>query len=187
MLLFVGLGNPGSDFQGTRHNTGREIAFALQKRVKLPAFSFQKKWNAQISEGTAGREKIAVLLPETFMNKSGNAVFAASRSLKVGPKGIFVIHDDADIEFGKAKLSFAKRSAGHKGVESVMRALKTIDFWRFRIGIAGKRNIPAEKFILKKFTPGEAKTAKKVTKKTLEAIETVIKEGPEKAMNEYNK
>jgi len=186
MILIVGLGNPGEQYKGTRHNLGREIAQAFQKDSSAADFNFEKKWNSWLSEGKAGKEKIMVILPDTFMNKSGNAVASARRFFKINPKNIFIIHDDADITFGGAKLSFGKRSAGHKGVESVMRALKTRDFWRFRIGISGKRDIPAEKFILKKFMPEELRVVKKITKKTIEALNQTIKEGPEKAMNEYN-
>ena len=120
------------------------------------------------------------------MNKSGQSVAPAAKFFKIKPKNIFVIHDDADIALGRAKLSFGRSSAGHKGVESVMRALKSKDFWRFRIGIGGKRDMPAEKLVLKKFSPEEIKLVKKIVKKTIGALEKTIKEGPEKAMNEYN-
>ncbi|MEK7082199.1 MAG: hypothetical protein AAB915_00775, partial [Patescibacteria group bacterium] len=108
------------------------------------------------------------------------------RLFKTKPKYIFVIHDDADIALGATKLSFGKRSAGHKGVESVIRGLKTREFWRCRIGIAGKRDIPADKLVLKKFTPDEQKIAKKIIKKTCAALAAIAEFGPERAMNEYN-
>lgn len=186
MTLIVGLGNPSGKFKGTRHNIGREIAEAFIRENKFPDFRFGKKWKAEVSEGRIGGKKIAVLLPDTMMNKSGQAVAPAARFFKVKPKDIFVIHDDADITLGRAKLSFGKHSAGHKGVESVMRALKTREFWRFRIGIAGRRDIPAEKLVLKKFTPEEMRQAKKVSKKTLEALQQSISKRPEHAMNSYN-
>lgn len=182
MILIIGLGNPGEQFQNTRHNIGREIAEKFRARAEMPEFRQEKKWNADVTK----KGKLALVLPNTFMNKSGAAVAAAARFFKVKPKDIFIIHDDADIELGRAKLSFGKRSAGHKGVESVMRALKTRDVWRFRIGIAGKRDIPAEKLVLKKFTPNEARIIKKIMKKTVEAIDEVIAKGPERARNEYN-
>jgi len=206
MLLFVGLGNPGEPYKNTRHNIGREIAEAARKEYKLPDFRFEKKWKALVSEGKIGEsrhevgtptslskskkvasgEKIALVLPETFMNKSGNAVGPITRFFKTKPKNIFIIHDDADLPLGRAKLSFGKNSAGHKGVESVMRALKTKEFWRLRVGIGGKRNIPAEKIVLRKLSADEQKEAKKITRQTLETIEIIAKEGPECAMNSYN-
>lgn len=186
-MLIVGLGNPGEKFKNTRHNVGREISETFRKQIGSPDFRFEKKWNAEVTEGKAGKEKLILLLPDTMMNKSGHAVDRATRFLKIKPKDIFVIHDDADIALGRAKLSFGKRSAGHKGVESVMRALKTRDFWRFRIGIAGKRNIPAEKLVLRKFTLEEMSQMRKVAKKTLEALRESLTAGPDMAMNEYNR
>lgn len=186
MILIAGLGNPGEQFTHTRHNVGRETAEAFRKKFMFPDFHFEKKWNAEIVEGKIAKEKIVLLLPDTFMNKSGTAVAPAARFFKIKPNNIFVIHDDADIELGRAKLSFAKRSAGHKGVESLIRALHTNEFWRFRIGIAGRRDIPAEKLVLKKFTPDEMRIVKKIITRTIGSIEVMAQKGPEYAMNKYN-
>lgn len=206
MLLIIGLGNPGGEFEGTRHNLGREILEKFGKQEDFPEFRFEKKWNAQVSEGKVAKsrrevgiptslstkkkrasgEKVVLLLPDTFMNKSGSAVAPVARFYKTKPNDTYLVHDDADITLGRGKLSFGKRSAGHKGVESVMRALKTRDFWRFRIGIAGRRNIPAEKLVLKKFTPDEQSLIKKITKHTIEALHEAAEEGGERAMNVYN-
>lgn len=187
MIICIGLGNPDKKYIGTRHNVGREIVAAFAVAQDFSEFRYDKKWNAQVAEGKISREKIAVILPDTMMNRSGVAASAAARFYKIKPKDIFVIHDDADIALGSAKLSFGKRSAGHKGVESVIRALKTKDFWRLRIGIAGRRDIPAERLVLKKFTPDEQKLIKKIAKRTHEALAVIAAEGPDRAMNEYNK
>lgn len=186
MFLVIGLGNPGKEYIGSLHNIGREIVMAFQKNAGFPKFIFKKKWNAEISEGKIGKEKIVLLLPNTFMNKSGAAVTPAARFFKIKPNNIFVVHDDADFPLGYGKLSFGKHSAGHKGVESVIRALKTREFWRFRIGIAGKRDIPAEKLVLKKFMPDETRLIKKITKRAIEAITTSTEKSPQIAMNNYN-
>lgn len=187
MFLIVGLGNPGEQFTHTRHNAGRETVEAFRKKFMLPDFRFEKKWNAEIVEGSIHKEKIILFLPDTFMNKSGAAIAPAARFFKIKPNNIVVIHDDADIILGRAKLSFAKHSAGHKGVESVIRTLNTNKFWRFRIGIAGKREVPAEKLVLKKCTPEEMRTMKKIMRNTIKAIEIIIQKSPEYAMNDYNK
>ncbi len=186
MYLIIGLGNPGQEYTNTRHNIGRETAEALREKEDFPEFRFEKKYNAEISEGKIGKVKAVFALPDTFMNKSGIATGALARYYKVKPAGVIVVHDDADIPLGSAKLSFAKRSAGHKGVESIIRTLKTNEFWRFRLGIAGKRDIPAEKIVLRKLTPDEQRTVKKIIKKTIEAIETAVTENPQRAMNRYN-
>ncbi|MEK7541327.1 MAG: aminoacyl-tRNA hydrolase [Patescibacteria group bacterium] len=187
MIPIFGLGNPGAQFKNTRHNIGRGTAEAFAAAHDFGAFRFEKKWNAQVVEGKVGKGKIVVILPDTMMNKSGTTAAAAARFFKTKPKDIFVIHDDADIALGRAKLSFGKRSAGHKGVESVIRGLKTREFWRFRIGIAGKRDIPADKLVLKKFTPDEQRLVKKVIKKTVAAIAIAAAKGPDRAMNAYNR
>lgn len=186
MKIIAGLGNPGQKFDHTRHNSGREIAQAIRNAWDFPDFRFEKKWNAEISEGKIGKEKIVIIIPNTFMNKSGGALSAAIRFYKIKPKYLFVIHDDADIPAGSAKLSFNKHSAGHKGVESIMRALKTREFWRFRIGIGGKRDIPAEKVVLRKWVPDEKRAVAKITKQTIDAAKIAITEGPDRAMNSYN-
>ncbi|QQG44991.1 MAG: aminoacyl-tRNA hydrolase [Candidatus Sungiibacteriota bacterium] len=182
MILIVGLGNPGEQFKNTRHNVGREIVADWQKKAGLADFELNKKFKALVSKN----KKAVLLLPETFMNKSGNAVGPAARLFKVKTKQIFVVHDDADLPLGHAKLSFGKHSAGHKGVESVMRVLKTRDFWRFRIGIAARRDIPAEKLVLKKWAPEEVRLVRKIIKKTASALEEALTRGPEQAMNNYN-
>lgn len=186
MLLLAGLGNPDKEFKGTRHNIGRETLEVLRKKADMGEFRFEKKWKAWISEGRVDKEKVILLMPDTFMNKSGNAIGPVAKFFKIKPQKIFILHDDADLPLGRAKMSFGKHSAGHKGVESVIRALKTRDIWRFRIGIGGRRDLPAEKIVLKKFTPEEEKIVKKVQKKTVEAIETLVAESPERAMNSYN-
>ena len=128
-----------------------------------------------------------MLLPETFVNKSGRAVAPALRLYKTKPKDLILLHDDVDVLVGSAKLSFGRNSGGHKGVESVMRAIKTKNFWRMRIGVQKKRRVPGEDLVLQKFSSDEQAVIKKVVKKSLEAIAAIAEYGPEKAMNDYNR
>lgn len=186
MYLIAGLGNPGEKFRGTRHNIGREIVIAAQQHFGLPEFVPSAKLHALISEEKISKERVVLLLPETFVNKSGNAVSPALRFYKVKSKNLILIHDDVDILLGQTKLSFGRSSAGHKGVESVMRAVKTKDFWRMRSGVQKKRRVPGEDLVLQKFRSDELAIVKKVIKKSLAAIETIVTHGPERAMNEYN-
>ncbi len=194
MFLFVGLGNPGEKLKGTRHNIGRETLAEWQKKTDFADFEYDKKFNALVSRN----KKAVLLLPETMMNKSGNAVKPALSALKTKPGDVVVLHDDADIELGRIKLSFEKRSAGHKGVESVKRALGTWGFWRLRIGIqppiraslakgGKKRRLDAMKLVLQKFAPAEETALKRVKRKLWEGLSTLLKEGPERAMNEINR
>ena len=184
--LFAGLGNPGDKFEDTRHNIGRDVLFAAQKKFELPAFETNAKWNALVSEGKVGKSKVIFLLPQTFVNKSGNAVGPAFRYFKIKPGAFILLHDDVDMLLGRTKLSFARNSGGHKGVESVMRAMKTKNFWRMRIGVQKKRRVPGENLVLQKFRGDEETVAKKMIKKSVGAIETSAENNPERAMNEYN-
>lgn len=186
MYLFVGLGNPGGKYAGTRHNIGRETLLAAQKKFGLPAFEMNGKLSALVTEGKIGKGPTTFVLPETFVNKSGAAARPALRHFKVKPKNAIIVHDDVDMLLGKTKLSFGRNSGGHKGVESVMRALKTKDFWRMRIGVQKKRRVLGENLVLQKFRGEEPTLAKKIIKKNLTAIEEILTHDPEYAMNAYN-
>ncbi|MBU6414670.1 aminoacyl-tRNA hydrolase [Patescibacteria group bacterium] len=182
MILFIGLGNPGRQYEHTRHNVGRETLMRWAEKNDLPDFEFNKKLKALVLK----EKKFILVLPETFMNKSGNAAGIAARFFKVKPNNIIVLHDDADLELGRTKLSFNRHAAGHKGVESIKRALKTWKFWRLRIGIQKKKRMDAMKLVLQKFSPAEEATLKKTQKKIFEGLDTVIKENPDIAMNFLN-
>ena len=133
----VGLGNPEPEYAGTHHNAGREAVKAFAKKLNFPEFKLQKKL-AFISEGKVGREKVTLILPETYMNNSGKAAAAFIKPRKELPNAV-LLHADIDIPLGKFKIVFNRGAGGHKGVESVKRALKTEAFVRVRIGIAPKK------------------------------------------------
>ena len=167
MKVIIGLGNPGIEYALTRHNIGRETAEKIAKYCECEPFVADKKYSGLATYGAVGGEKTILILPDTFMNRSGKALAA----LSVKPKDLVVIHDDSDLALGTVKISFGKNSAGHKGVESVMRAVKSKDFWRIRIGIQKKRRVDAMKLVLQKFTPAERLTVKKIEKRVIEALE----------------
>lgn len=186
MYLFVGLGNAGDQYENTRHNIGRATLLLAVKKFDLPKPSLAPRHQALVAEGRIGKEKVVMVLPETFVNKSGNAVAPAARFYKAKPDRIVLLHDDVDLLLGATKLSFGKNSGGHKGVESVMRMLKTKNFWRMRIGVQKKKRVPGEDLVLQKFRGDEEAIAKKMIRKSLDAIARIATEGPERAMNEYN-
>lgn len=143
--LIIGLGNPGKKYERTRHNAG---------------FLF-------IDELESLKIKITLAKSQSFMNESGKAVSDLIKFYKIKPENILIVHDDIDILWGNYKFSFGRSSAGHKGVESIIKSLKTKNFWRLRIGIQpafAKRHIKADKIILKKFTPAEFKTLNQTIK-----------------------
>lgn len=161
MYTIVGLGNPGEEYQNTRHNTGKMAVLALEERGLKAKF----------------------IHLDTFMNKSGVGVAKAVKSKKAAEK-LIVIYDDLDLPLGTMKISFNRGSGGHKGIESIVRAIKTKEFIRIRIGIGKKADV--EKHILGKFTPKEMLELKKVFKKVGDAVETLIEEGLDKAMTLHN-
>ena len=205
MHYIVGLGNPGEEYELTRHNAGRMAVLELAKKEGIGELVFDKKINALVGKGkiggdpafakaSAGKGKVQIILPETFMNKSGNALKNIITSVKKA-ESLIVVHDDIDLPLGKIKISFGKNSGGHKGVESVIKAVKTINFTRVRIGISatnakGVVKKPAgDKFldyIVAKFKPAELVEIKKSVKKSVEALNLIVSEGAERAMSESN-
>lgn len=156
--LIVGLGNPGKEYQLTRHNIGSRVVAAFARGRALPP-------------------SVSVALPTTYMNESGKAIKSLIAQAGIAPKFLLVVHDDADIVFGKFKLSFGSRSAGHRGVESVIQELGTKEFWRLRIGIQprdARRHVRAEELILKPFTPQEEAELPRIMEAAIGAIEAWI-------------
>jgi PTH1 family peptidyl-tRNA hydrolase len=189
MTLIVGLGNPGKKFEKTRHNLGFMIVEAL--RLKIKSFSDwkkEKKLQAKISQGKINQQKIILAKPQSFMNLSGKVVKSLIGNWKLEIGNLIIVHDDIDIPLGKIKIVKNRGAAGHKGVESIIKELKTKNFVRFRIGICPKTGKPknTKKFVLQKFDQKEKKIVKEVIKKTIEAIEFFLKTSLEKAMSKYN-
>ncbi len=208
MYVIVGLGNPGVEYENTRHNIGRMLVADFFAKIAkdsaksgsdISEFVFDKKSNALVSEGKIGSgkkaQKVVALLPETFMNKSGAAVGKFVKSKKAAEM-LVVVHDELDLPLGRAKISFNKSSGGHRGVESIAKAVGTEAFVRIRIGISpatpsGKLKKPiGEKvvndFILGKLSKRDEDAIKKVSKNFNEALTLLIAEGRDRAMNEWN-
>lgn len=193
--IFLGLGNPGEEYKNTRHNTGRIILELFAKEFGFSEFVFDKKINALRSEGKIGKEKVLMLFPETFMNNSGKTVKALDLSVKQAEK-LLVVYDDLDLPFLNTKLSYNKSSGGHRGLESIIKAIKTEKFYRLRFGISpitpsGKMKKPkgeeaVGKLIMKPFSSDELKEIKKISKKTNVGLELFIKEGYEKSASYLN-
>ncbi|MBI4120144.1 MAG: aminoacyl-tRNA hydrolase [Parcubacteria group bacterium] len=185
MKIIVGLGNPGEQYQKTRHNVGEFYLAKLAQTWGVKDFEDAKSADyAEVkikggSTSTGGRTSVMLIFPKEHMNNSGPALKKALAQLKIKtkPQDILVIHDDLDIDFGRIKLSFAKSSAGHKGVESVIKNLKSDKFWRLRIGIRPKKKPEHKKivdFLLKKFTPAEEKILNKNFKKIKSGLEAWV-------------
>ncbi len=173
MHIVVGLGNPGEEYLKTRHNAGRMAADFVAEKV----------------------DNVKVLIPDTYMNKTGSFVAKHVKSKKAA-ENLIVIYDDLDLPLGAVKISFNRSSGGHRGVESIIKALKTEAFIRIRLGISpatpsGKVKKPkgeeaVQKFILGEFRKPELEKLKKVFKQVAEAVDTISSESLQKAMTLYN-
>jgi len=198
-IIIVGLGNPGEEYKDTRHNTGRIILENIKKNLSKD-FSFSewkndKKLHAIVSDGKVGKEKILFLEPDNYMNNSGASLKPLITSKKKAEE-LIVVHDDLDLPIGKHKICFNRGSGGHKGVESIIKNIKTEGFLRIRIGISpvtpsGKMKKPkgekeVETIILGKFKSSEMDELKKISKKMTEGVITLIEGGREKMMSLYN-
>ncbi len=193
--FIVGLGNPGEEYKNTRHNTGRIVASVAAKKFDATEWKTEKTMKALTAKGSHGKHSLIFLLPEGFMNNSGKSVAGFVKSKKDAERTV-VIYDDLDLPAGSFKLSFNRGSGGHRGLDSVIRALKTREFVRIRIGISpvtpgGKIKKPqgekkVQDFILGNFSDKETETLKKTAKRAVESIETLVAEGREKAMSVSN-
>jgi PTH1 family peptidyl-tRNA hydrolase len=200
--IIAGLGNPGEEYENTRHNTGRIVLNSIAKELGADDFSFDKKTNALVAKGKVGKDKVTFIEPETFMNNSGKALASlvkVKNNAKLKSKtadDLVVIYDDFQLPIGRIKISYNRSSGGHNGLGSVIKAVKTEAFIRIRVGTAaenakGDARVPhgdekVMKFILGKYKDDEIKEIKKAAKKAAEAVEMIVKEGREKAMSVFN-
>ena len=185
--MIVGLGNPDAEYQNTRHNVGFVFLDYLAKKLGANDFELEKKLNSLVSKTKI--EKIPVILakPQTYVNKSGEAVKKLIENCKLKIENLVVVHDDLDIPFGNTKISFDKNSGGHKGIESIMRALKTKKFYRLRIGLAKpaltkarqqsdkKRDELVVSYVLSKFSKSESEKLKETFKDAYEKLLAVTR------------
>jgi PTH1 family peptidyl-tRNA hydrolase len=173
MKLVVGLGNPGKEYQETRHNIGFMILDKLQKDLKLEKFSYNKKFDADISKN----KKVVLLKPQTFMNGSGFSIASFINFYKIKFEEIIVIHDDVDFDLGKIKIGFNEGPAGHNGIKSIIKETGSKEFWRFRIGVNSKYNHDTKDFVLKKFMKAEETILKDIVSFSSEQLGIIINSG----------
>ena len=183
MWLIAGLGNPGSRYEKTRHNAGFLVIEELVERLQL---EFKEKEDFKISKGSLGDEKIILVEPLTFMNRSGVAVRKIMQKSNVSPERLIVIHDDLDLECGNLKIRKKGSSGGHKGIESIIQNIGTREFIRVKIGIGRDPFVPTEKYVLSRFRKDEMPMIKETIAKAAESVHSIIIEGVERAMNRFN-
>ncbi|MDP2927166.1 MAG: aminoacyl-tRNA hydrolase [bacterium] len=190
MFLIIGLGNPGKEYQNTWHSLGRLSVNHWRTSMGFPDFYKKARFNSLVSEGVFDDKEIILALPETFMNNSGKAVKLLIGNWKLKIENCVVVHDDADLPQGKLRISKDRGTAGHKGIDSIVKALKSKSFVRIRIGIRPTNYVPGSKsldrFVLKKFTKNEERIVAGVIKKTSEAIGMILKDELPQAMSQFN-
>lgn len=195
MMLIVGLGNPGKEYEKTRHNAGRIILEYIAKANEFGDWKNDMKTKSLRSKGEIEKEKFDFMLPETFMNNSGNAV-AQVIDDKKKLKNLVIVYDDLDIPVGNLKISFNRSSGGHNGLASIIKKVKSQEFVRIRVGVSphtptGKLKKPSGeaavlKFLLGAFKEDELKILKKQSKLITEILTTLADGGKDKAMSLYN-
>ncbi len=185
MKLIVGLGNPGKEYAGTRHNVGRMIAEMLAERQG--AALSRKKFNSQLGEIRIDGNKVLLLAPDTYMNLSGRAVMAAIAFFGIDPQETLVVCDDMDLPLGKLRLRPEGGASGHKGLSSIQNALGAQDYHRLRVGIGRPRpEKEAANYVLDKFSKTEEDEIYRTLARAADAAEMWARDGIIKAMNEYN-
>jgi PTH1 family peptidyl-tRNA hydrolase len=184
--IVVGLGNPGIDYDHTRHNVGFDV---LDELAKLEGISFRRSWRipAQVAWIQLAEHKVMLIKPMTFMNRSGKAVKKALKRMKARPEDVLVVYDDVDMTTGKIRLRTRGGSGGHNGVRSIVGVLRTEDFPRLRVGVGprpeGKDLI---KYVLSKWPEEVEERIGIVCARSAESIRYSIEFGIDQGMNKYN-
>ncbi len=195
MYYIVGLGNPGEKYERTRHNVGWQALDICLQAWGIPSLLLDNKMSGRVTEGPLGESYVKVLYPDTFMNNSGAAVVKFVPAKETAQ--LVVVHDDVDLPLGEIKVTKGRGGGGNNGVQSVIQKLGTKDFVRVRIGVAPKSLFtgatkrpsgggPLERFVLKPFGILEQRQLPDVYERTKQALEIIVQEGVEVAMNKCN-
>lgn len=180
-FLVIGLGNPGSAYEKTRHNIGFRAVRAFGKKHGI-SLRKDPRVSAEIGHGT----RVGLVLPLTYMNSSGEAVRAAAKMFKVPLKQMMVVVDDIALPFGMIKLKEGGSSGGHNGLKSIEEHLKTLDYPRLRLGVGDPKGEPLADYVLGKFEPAEEDLLPQVFEKTADVLDCWMKEGIQAAMKKAN-
>ena len=185
MKLIVGLGNPGKEYTGTRHNVGfATLAKLIKTRTNSPG---KNKFQGELYEANIASQRVLLLMPLTYMNGSGASVLAARDFYKIEHPDILIVCDDFALPLGKLRFRSKGSSGGQKGLDDVIRRLGTEEIPRLRIGIGAPpagRDVPG--YVLSRFPPDEQKTAEESIARAAESAEAWVEKGLSHCMNHYN-
>jgi peptidyl-tRNA hydrolase, PTH1 family len=192
MILIAGLGNPGPEYENSRHNTGWQVADLLQKELEFDDFAPDKKFNSLVSKGTYCGEKIIIIKPLTFMNLSGKAVSAVMGFYKLKPSDLWVVYDDLDLPLGQIRIRKEGGPGTHNGMKSITESIGKGKFPRFRVGIESRGLSAPEgqetsSFVLDAFKKDEQPVSRAANIRMVEALVLALSKNLDEAMNIYNK
>ena len=182
MKAIVGLGNPGSEYAGTRHNVGFEVVDELARRWRVTL----KKWKSMAHVALVKDRDVVLVEPKTFMNASGQAINAVMAFYKIQPADVLVVVDEVQLPLGKLRLRPSGSAGGHNGLKSVIEHVGK-DFTRLRIGVdRGHPDWDLSDRVLSKFPPGERDIVDRAIRRAADAVETFVSDGIHAAMNRFN-
>ena len=184
--LVVGLGNPGDQYENTRHNAGFQVIDALADRGNFPVQRL--KFHALTNTATVGGQGVLVMKPVTYMNLSGQAVGEAARFYKISPDHVLVISDDVDLPLGKLRIRKGGSAGGHNGLKSIIQHLGTDQFPRLKVGVGGKPHPDYDMadWVLGKFQGEDKKIMDDAAVRAAQAVECLLSQGIDRAMNQFN-
>ena len=182
----MGLGNPESEYADTRHNLGFACLHELARRLGVQVN--RKRWQSLV--GHSESQRVWIVLPQTYMNLSGEAVSKAMRDLGLTPQQLWVVHDELDLPLCRMRIRRGGSGAGHNGVLSLISSLATPDFVRFRVGIgkpARKGSQSGRHYVLGRFTKAEAERLPHIVEGVADSLELAVEAGVDRAMDRYNR
>ncbi len=187
MYLIAGLGNPGTKYSGTRHNMGFDVVDLLIERHKIPQSGV--KFNAMYGKGTINGHKVIVMKPLSYMNLSGGPIQQMAAFFKIDPASrLIVIHDDIDLDPGVLRIRKQGSAGGHNGMKDIIQKLGSEQFCRVRVGVGAKpKDWDLADYVLSRFTTSERTSVDEALEAAADAVEKIVAEGPDAAMNTFNK
>lgn len=185
-FLIVGLGNPGKEYEGTRHNIGFALVDLLAKKFRLE-FRQKSKFKGAVAEGQIGDASVSILKPLTYMNLSGESVGLMAHYMQIPPSKILIVVDDVDIPIGQLRIKINSGAGTHNGLKSVEHHLQTNRYARLRIGVGDEREGDLASFVLSRFSEEEEKLLQKILERAVESIEILLDRGITRAMDFANR
>lgn len=183
MFLIVGLGNPGKEYEKTRHNVGFDAVDIIAKEYNIDINRI--KFKGVYGDGKIGDEKVMLLKPATYMNLSGESVLEVAQFYKIPSENIIIIYDDISLEVGRMRIRRKGSAGGHNGIKSIIQNLSSDEFPRIKVGV-GEPKVDLVKHVLGRFMDEDRDKIEEVFKAVTKAVECIVNNGVDTAMNQFN-